>query len=139
MIARGAATVDDEIVQQIVDTAGSNFVRLKDLARSLDPRTQIENLVQHQTLVLRELFEEKNEAYQLLLKIYKEEKVYNDRENKLHSLLLSSDSAICGVHPNGYLIFSMPVIKKALQIIEQEKAIAIEQKKAKNARWTIWK
>ena len=45
MIQGGLATVDMEIFQSIVDTAGSNFIRLKYLAECLDPRSEIENLV----------------------------------------------------------------------------------------------
>ena len=134
MIARGAATVDDEIVQQIVDTAGSNFVQLEYLAECPDPRSEIASLVEQQTLVLREMYREQNEAYQLLLEVDGGKKVSVDLGYKLHSLLLSQRdevNAICAVHPNRYLILSMPVTKKALQLIQQEKA--------KNAWWTFWK
>ena len=71
MIQRGSATVDEEIVQQIVDTAGSNFLQLNRLAECLDPRSEIASLVEQQTLVLREMCREQNEAYKLLLKVNK--------------------------------------------------------------------
>jgi len=136
MIQKGSTTVDEEIVQQIVDTAGSNLLELNRLAECPDPMSVIEDLVQQQTIVLREMYKEQNEAYKLLLKVHKGEKIRVDHGDKRQLLLLSQRGnvkAICGVHPNRYLILSMPVTKKALQNIEREKAIAREEEIAKNA------
>ena len=123
MIHKGLTTVNEEIVQQIVDTAGSNLVVLKELASSSNIQAKMQTRLDDQIRNLRALSYQK-EAYELLMTIAKGEKLISyTSSNDAHSLLLSQRKnfdAVCGVHPDGHLILAMPVTKKALKIIEKE-------------------
>lgn len=114
--------MNEAVVQQIVDTAGSNFHVLMDLASSTDPMEAIERAVMQETSYLRKLLVQHKEAFDVLLKVSKGEKItYNYGES--HELLLSAlDNriAFCGLRDNYSFTLSTLVTKKALQIIEQE-------------------
>ena len=139
MIRRGLANnLDEEVIEQIVGMAGSNLIQLRNLAVSREPRKSVEKLIQWQTRTLRVLFVEDEKAYELLLMIAKGEKILVDHGEKLHMLLLTlreNFDAICGVHPDGHLILSMPVTKIALEILQKEKSEALQiSEKVKDAK-----
>ena len=124
MIQGGSAPVDEEIVQQIVETAGSNFLMLKNLANSPNVQAKMQTLLDTQIENLTALSHQK-EAYELLMTIAKGEKLIRFMGSKSSHLLLLSQrdtfDPLCGVHPDGHLILAMPVTKVALQIMEQAK------------------
>lgn len=138
ILKRGQEVIGDDVIQDIVDTAGSNFVELERLAISSNPTLEIENLVQLHTLYLRKLKTSQKGAYDLLAMIVSGAKVNKCQGDDDHMLLLSRHpdiDAFCCVHPNGHLILAMPVTKKALSIIEQE--VLDKQMKMRNVWWPL--
>lgn len=131
MIHRGGhQTIHDADVQEIVDTAGSNLAMLSLLSTKSDTRKTVEGFEKRHTDQLRILLglsnkassasireQDRQEAFDLLLRIANGEIVEMSYDDPVHRVFLSTHNtidAICGAHPEGHLVFAMPVTKRAI-------------------------
>jgi len=142
----GHQTIHEADIQEIVDTAGSNLAMLTNLSTQSDTRKAVGELEENHTNQLRTLLglsskassasireEYRQEAFDLLLRIANGDIVRMNYDNDIHRIFLSrhnNTDAICGTHPEGHLVFAMPVTKRAILKLKGERS---------NKLWSWWR
>ena len=142
----GHQTIHEADVQEIVDTAGSNLAMLTNLSTESDTRRAVEKFEKEHTNRLRTLLglssqalsvsireEYRQEAFDLLLRIANGDIVDMSGADVVHRFFLSrhnNTDAICGTHPEGHLVFAMPVTKRAILKLKGERS---------NKLWSWWR
>jgi hypothetical protein len=157
MIPRGGhQTIHEADVQEIVDTAGSNLAMLTLLSKQSDTRRAVEKFEKEHTNRLRILLglpsqalrvsireEYRQEAFDLLLRIANGDIVDMSRGHVVHRFFLSRHGeieAICGTHPEGHLVFAMPVTKRAILKLKGERlASEVSERERSNKLWSWWR
>jgi hypothetical protein len=142
----GHQTIHESEVQEIVDTAGSNLAMLTNLSTQSDTRKAVEEFEEEHPDQLRILLglsnqawsasireEDRQKAFDLLLRIANGDIVRMNYDDDIHRFFLSRHNnidAICGTHPEGHLVFAMPVTQRAILKLKQERS---------NKLWSWWR
>jgi hypothetical protein len=119
---------------------------LTNLSKQSDTRKAVEEFEEKHTNQLRILLglssqawsasireEDRQKAFDLLLRIANGDIVEMTHTNKIHRFFLSRHDdidAICGTHPEGHLVFAMPVTQRAILKLKGERS---------NKLWSWWR
>ena len=142
--------LSEELVDDIVSSFGGCFIFFEQLLKHTNVADELkrmkvvhtENLMYALDLQKGQSFSEVSlERYELLKAIAKGEKITNTASPAAEYLLAKHGKieAFIGIHPEGHLVFALPMTKQSLVQIEQKKSLSLYLFLMRYAGWLFLK
>jgi len=133
---RNPVVLSEELVDDLVSSFGGCFIFYEQLLEHTNVADELkqmkvvhtENLMYALDLQKGQSFSEVTlERYELLKAIAKGEKITNTASPAAEYLLAKHGKieAFIGIHPEGHLVFALPMTKQSLVQIEQKKSLSV--------------